>query len=53
MVARKKIVEDQELKKLVLKLKKQKKPTWKELKSQGNWEVNCSAEDIWGKSKKK
>jgi preprotein translocase subunit Sss1 len=36
MVARKKIVEDQELKKLVLKLKKQKKPTWKELKSQGN-----------------
>ena len=36
MVARKKTTEDQELKKLVLKLKKQKKPTWEELKRQGN-----------------
>ena len=44
--------DDKILKDLVEKLKKEEKPSWKELEKQGSWEVSCTAEDIWGKKKK-
>ena len=43
---------DKELKELVEKLKKEKKPTWGEIERQGSWEVSCSEKDIWGKKRR-